>query len=244
MAIEPFVGEIMVVAFDFPPRGWAFCNGQILSIAQNGALYSEIDTTYGGDGIATFALPDLRGRAPLHSGARTNLPKFALGEKAEGARLKASDAADAPVATPTLVLNYVIALRGRRPLRDGQNDSRHVETDPFLGQLMLVPYKDKAPKGWAFCDGQVLSIERHTALFQALGFNYGSFGKVDFVLPDLIGRAPLHSVAGEDLPKVDLGGTGGGEKVQGVDAPTGPMTTPILAMNWIIALHGELPDRP
>lgn len=63
---EPFLAEIRIVAFSFPPRGWAFCNGQILPINQNQSLYSLLGTTYGGDGRTTFALPDMRGRVPIH----------------------------------------------------------------------------------------------------------------------------------------------------------------------------------
>ena len=61
----PFIGEIRIVGFDFPPQGWAFCNGQLLQIADNDALWNLIGTTYGGDGVETFGLPDLRGRVPL-----------------------------------------------------------------------------------------------------------------------------------------------------------------------------------
>lgn len=63
---EPFIGEIQIFAFDFAPKGWASCNGQILPIAQNQALFSLLGTTYGGNGQTTFALPDLRGRVPIH----------------------------------------------------------------------------------------------------------------------------------------------------------------------------------
>ena len=65
---EPFLSEIRIMAFNFPPRGWAFCNGQLLSISQNLALFMLIGTTYGGDGVTTFALPNLQGRIPIHVG--------------------------------------------------------------------------------------------------------------------------------------------------------------------------------
>lgn len=65
---EPFLAEIRIVGFNFAPRGWAFCDGQILPINQNQSLYSLLGTTYGGDGRTSFALPDLRGRTPLHKG--------------------------------------------------------------------------------------------------------------------------------------------------------------------------------
>jgi microcystin-dependent protein len=70
---EPFIAEIRIVAFDFAPRGWALCNGQMLPINQNQALFSLLGTTYGGDGMTTFALPDLRGRSPAHPGTQITL---------------------------------------------------------------------------------------------------------------------------------------------------------------------------
>jgi microcystin-dependent protein len=77
----PFIGEIIMFAGNFPPRGWAFCQGQLLSIAQNTALFSILGTTYGGDGQTTFALPDLRGRVPIHPGQGPGLPSHSLGEQ-------------------------------------------------------------------------------------------------------------------------------------------------------------------
>src|SRR5438876_3035424 len=72
---EPFLSEIRIMSFGFAPKGWALCNGQLLPINQNQALFSLLGTTYGGDGRTTFGLPDLRGRAPVHMGTVT------LGEK-------------------------------------------------------------------------------------------------------------------------------------------------------------------
>ena len=66
---EPFLAEIRIASFSFAPKGWAFCNGQLLLINQNQALFSILGTNYGGNGILTFALPDLRGRAPAHIGS-------------------------------------------------------------------------------------------------------------------------------------------------------------------------------
>jgi microcystin-dependent protein len=65
---EPFLGEIKVISWNFPPKGWAFCNGQLLPINQNQALFSILGTTYGGDGRVNFALPNLQGRTPVHAG--------------------------------------------------------------------------------------------------------------------------------------------------------------------------------
>jgi microcystin-dependent protein len=76
---DPWLGEIALVAFNFAPQGWAFCNGQLLSIAQNTALFSLLGTTYGGDGQTTFALPDLRSRVPLCFGQGNGLSSYSLG---------------------------------------------------------------------------------------------------------------------------------------------------------------------
>jgi len=65
---QPFFGEVKIVSFNFPPKGWAFCNGQLLPINQNQALFSILGTTYGGDGRVTFGLPNLQGRTPVHVG--------------------------------------------------------------------------------------------------------------------------------------------------------------------------------
>lgn len=66
---EPFLAEIRIMSFEFAPRGWALCNGQLLPINQNQALFSLLGTTFGGDGRVNFALPDLRGRVPIHVGS-------------------------------------------------------------------------------------------------------------------------------------------------------------------------------
>jgi microcystin-dependent protein len=77
---EPYLGSIDMVGFNFAPRGWATCDGQILSIAQNTALFSLLGTTYGGNGQTTFALPDLRGRVPIHQGQGPGLTQRVIGE--------------------------------------------------------------------------------------------------------------------------------------------------------------------
>jgi len=77
---DPFIGEIKIVGFNFAPRGWAKCDGQLLPINQNTALFSLLGTIYGGDGRTTFGLPDLRGRAPIHSGQGPGLTDRRQGE--------------------------------------------------------------------------------------------------------------------------------------------------------------------
>jgi microcystin-dependent protein len=91
---EPFIGQLALVPYNFAPKGWALCNGQLLSIAQNTALFALIGTTYGGNGTTNFALPDLRGRVPLSSGQGPGLSNYVLGQ-ASGAE------------TQTLTLNQM-----------------------------------------------------------------------------------------------------------------------------------------
>jgi len=78
---DPFIGEIRMVGFNFAPRGWALCDGQLLPISQNAALFSLLGTIYGGDGRTTFGLPDLRSRVPVHSGQGPGLSSYSIGQR-------------------------------------------------------------------------------------------------------------------------------------------------------------------
>jgi microcystin-dependent protein len=79
--MEPFIAQIMMFGGNFAPRGWALCDGQLLAISSNSALFSLLGTTYGGDGRTTFGLPDLRGRVPIHPGTGPGLSPYTLGQK-------------------------------------------------------------------------------------------------------------------------------------------------------------------
>jgi microcystin-dependent protein len=111
--LDPFIGQIILFSFPFAPRGFAQCNGQLLPINQNQALFALLGTRYGGDGRTTFALPDLRGRAPVHRGRGSTL---APQEMATRTPARSAD----PAATPPLgaiTLNFCIALQGIFPSR-------------------------------------------------------------------------------------------------------------------------------
>jgi microcystin-dependent protein len=102
---EPFLAYIALVAFNFAPRGWALCDGRLLPIAQFDALFALLGTTYGGDGVTTFALPDLRGRIPVHNGQGAGLSAYVLGQAGgfEGVTLNANQIAShshVPQCTP------------------------------------------------------------------------------------------------------------------------------------------------
>lgn len=100
---EPFLGEIRLMSFNFPPKGWTACNGQFLPINQNQALFALLGTTYGGNGQTTFALPDLRGRVPIHFGSG-----HSLGERA-GEEAHTISTAEMPQHTHTLTGTQVVA---------------------------------------------------------------------------------------------------------------------------------------
>lgn len=99
---DPFVAEIRIFPFNFAPTGWAFCNGQLISISQNTALFALLGTVYGGDGKSTFALPDLEGRAPMHPGQGQGLSLRDLGETS-GAEAITLLQSEIPVHTHSLV---------------------------------------------------------------------------------------------------------------------------------------------
>lgn len=137
---DAFVGQMKIFAGNFAPRGWAFCNGQTLSIRDHSALFSLLGTTYGGDGRTTFALPDLRGRAPVHAGkTQGGVPaEYKLGKRYGAAKanvfkeeyqdqaalkkiIEVSEGISIPnqkiQTQATLSLNYIIALDGVFPSR-------------------------------------------------------------------------------------------------------------------------------
>jgi len=101
--VEAYAGEIRLFAGDFAPRGWALCNGQLLPIDRNPVLFALLGTTYGGDGVNHFALPDLRGRVPAHPDWNDRRP----GVQRNGAGVATGSDAQLPA---TLTLNYIICL--------------------------------------------------------------------------------------------------------------------------------------
>lgn len=107
--MDPFVAEIRIFPFNFAPKGWAFCNGQIMPLSQNTALFSLLGTTYGGDGKSTFALPDLQGRVPMHPGQGPGLSLHDLGESS-GAESVTLLQSEIPVHSHKVMASNLVAL--------------------------------------------------------------------------------------------------------------------------------------
>ena len=200
----PLVGQVFLSAssnaVSNPPQGFLPAQGQVLPIAQYQTLFAIIGANYGGNGINTFALPDLRGRAVVDAGSGVGLTPRNVGD-AFGTEATMLIPANLPPPTgfsqaysnlqPSQGLNYIIAVAGVFPPRGpgGSFDN----TDPFLGEIALFA-GNYAPVGWAMCNGQVLPISSNTALFSILGTTYGGNGFNSFALPDLRGRVVVAQI--------------------------------------------------
>jgi microcystin-dependent protein len=210
------IGEIKLFAGDYAPTGWAFCDGSMLQIAENRDLFKDLGAKYGGDGRTTFALPDLRGRAPMH--------------RADGAALGTKGTITVEAARPEafharLALNFIIAVNGQAQFSD---------YDPFLGEVRAFAF-NFAPERWMRCEGQLLPISQHMGLFSILDIAFGGDRQRTFALPDLREAYPFQP----SKPKER--GTRGGAwpEDEGTSAQT-----PLLTMTYAIAVEGLFPPRP
>ena len=156
-----YLGEIRMFAGTFAPLGWAACDGSTLNIQDNPKLASYIGTTYGGDGITTFGLPNLGTNAPLHSSS-----VYPLGRTSSG-----------PAGLDPQPASILYISATATPPTNGDA--------AFLGELRTFAF-GAVPKGWALCDGSILNIEDNSALFTLLGNRYGGDSNQNtFALPDL-----------------------------------------------------------
>ena len=130
--MDQYLGQILLFAGNFAPRGWAYCNGQLLAISQNDALFSLLGTTYGGDGRTTFALPDLRGRAPIHSGTGPGLTTRIAGQRS-GTQTNTLTVNQMPSHNHIATVN---ALQGPLTIRAVEDDAN---TDEPTNNFLAIP---------------------------------------------------------------------------------------------------------
>lgn len=211
------IGEIRLFAAGFAPVGWEFCEGQMLHAGQYHELASRIGKTYGGDGQATIALPDLRGRAPMHviNGSK-------LGDK----RAIPIDAPQRTSQVPAKIhVNYIILV---------QNLQRMGEGEPFIGEIRIFAGSN-ATRGWIPCDGRPLQILENTPLYALVGVRYSPDRRNDiFWVPNLNGRVPVHPPTRDDL----------GTTADARDFDGNAQTKTHLALRYYIAAEGMFPERP
>jgi microcystin-dependent protein len=228
-----FIGQVVPFAGNFVPAGFLQAAGQILQIADHETLFQLIGTIYGGDGVTTFQLPDLRDRTIV--GASSQLPLGAT----DGQDLATLSDANLPVSVggsgqpidnhqPSLALKYLIATEGIFPSTDGFGG-----VDPsqqFLGEVVAFA-GDFVPAGWEEAAGQLLRINQNLPLFALLGTQYGGDGRTTFALPDLRDRTVIGTgdaaqtgdvlgsndaiVLSANIPDVHVTGTSGPDTLYG-----------------------------
>jgi microcystin-dependent protein len=134
---DPFVAEIRIFPFNFAPRGWAWCDGQLLPLSQNTALFSLLGTTYGGNGKSNFALPDLQGRSPMHPGQGPGLSLHDLGE---------TGGSETVTLLESEIPSHAHALRGAAPTPANQDDaSANVVLATITGANLYAPPANLQP---------------------------------------------------------------------------------------------------
>jgi microcystin-dependent protein len=188
-------GEIAMFAGTYAPQGWTFCNGSLLQISNYPALYNYIGTNYGGDGVTTFAVPDLRGRSPVGAGSTSPV---SLGEQYGTVNLVLSEqmlpshnhsfpggntgntGSSLPfdMSQPVLGMTWATAQSGASP----------GAASPFMGEMRLFAGAPPSGAAWVQASGQLYSIHSFSALYTNLGTNFGGDGKKNFGLPNLDAR--------------------------------------------------------
>jgi microcystin-dependent protein len=171
-AAFPMPGAIGLFAAVNPPAGWLVADGSLVPLRDNVALFETIGTTFGGDGISVFALPDLRGRAALGTG-QGPVAQVRLGQVVEAGP-------DTPVAG--LGLNYLVNVSGSVP--PSQGNGGFPDSASVLGEVVAFA-GPSIPPGWLPADGREMTIADNQLLFDLIGTSFGGDGKISFALPDL-----------------------------------------------------------
>lgn len=255
--VQPFLCEIKAVPFDFVPSGWALCEGQALLINQNAALFSLIGTTYGGDGVSTFNLPDLRGRVPTGAGQGSGLPDYQLGDSV-GTANPVLSVANLPGHIHTVGASNTGATGSGAPLDNRQPSLALHFLLAANGEIMIVPWS-RQPTGWTRCEGRLLTVADHGYLFAHIGTTYGGDGVANFALPDLRGRVPIGDDGGNfwplglmygsndivlsvaDIPAHTHTISGGATGPTGGTGNNANNFQPSIVLRWVISFGGFYP---
>ena len=229
LSVHGFLGQIKAFAGNFAPGGWAIANGDLLNIAGNEALFTILGTTYGGDGVSTFGLPDLRGRAAIGAGQGPGLNNIALGQKLGTEWVTLTDnnmpnGAGQSVDNygPSLAINYFVITAGIFP-----SMGRPLGMEFAIGEIVAFA-GNFAPRNAILAHGQLLSIADNQALFSLYGTSFGGDGRTTFGVPDLRGRAPVDEGTYSSGGSISLGEKAGTSSytVQFSDLPA--VATPVI----------------
>ena len=197
---DRLISEIILAGFNFAPRNYAECDGALLSLSQNTALFNIFGSNFGGNGTNNFALPSLYSVGnyylPPKSGADLSLPKYLI--SSVGIFPARDDAGAEHFVEDRLVRSgkdpgaedYFTDMTGQ-VLYVPSKVSAPSNGDLFLGEIVLLDSSRPAPTGVALCNGQELSINTNQALYSLVGINYGGNGSTTFALPDLRGKSPI-----------------------------------------------------
>jgi microcystin-dependent protein len=234
--VVPFLSPVLV-------PGYLLANGRLLSIAQNTALFAVLGTTYGGDGVTTFALPNLTGSTIIGAGtdgSTTIALGTAVGQDDTNlttANLPAPQGSGQAISNyqPSLALTYLIATQGLFPTSSGSP----APDQPYLGEIIAFAGAGAAlgnmlSHGWAVADGELLQINSNTALFNFIGTTYGGNGTSTFALPDLIGRAIAGVGTNSDGTTIPLGAEYGSASITLTPGETPfplPATSPLYLVH-------------
>ncbi|MEM7113878.1 MAG: tail fiber protein [Chloroflexota bacterium] len=236
--LEPMLGEVRLFAGNSHDlQGWSPCNGRLEQIKNHQTLYSLLLTSYGGDGRTTFALPDLRGRAPLGAGAAPGLSRYALGQTGGSEQITLPQSGSGSNIQPYSAFYPVIGNSGF--ITPGSS------FPGYLGEIQLFA-GNFAPQGWALCNGQQLRVSDNPSLFALIGNAYGGDGRTFFNLPNLRGRDAIGAGAsgGPELTTRPIGESGGAPTIQAAAGAVVENVQPFTAINYMIAMQGGYPARP
>lgn len=212
--MEAFMGTVMPVAFNFAPRGWAFCNGQLIPIQQNSAMFALLGVAYGGDGVNTFALPDLRGRVVV--GSQANGP--GIDPVVQGQKAGTSNATVNASGSATVKL-------------DASSLPAHSHTANSLTAVTTIDVSTGITGVLTPAAGSVLSA---TA---------GGASSAAIYAPSASAPVALGGVASKVTGSTDSAGTGAPVAVPVQTTALVPLMQPYLGLNYIIAMEGIFPAR-
>ena len=231
MSAEPFIGDVEIFAGNFAPRSWAMCEGQLLAISTNTALFSIIGTIYGGDGRTTMALPDIRGRAPIGFGRGPGLSEYRLGQKggSESVHILPTNlpAMQGMVSLPSSAQSVSVNIPGQTIT--GVTGAANIATaqnadtgEPTAGAALATVVAGGGP-------------DKQELIYQTAPSSLLSLGNVTVNSFDI----PAQAHVALTLPANSLQGTtslpGGNQSMD--------IRTPYIAMNYVIALQGIFPSR-